>query len=175
MAQSPDCYILAVQWTHDTCWAQNVPLLDSKMLQLRAAEAFYMSYPAWRCLRARMVAGRLGSTGAERFSKRSSVFLERASRALLPGPLTRAPRRSDICSSPCCPPAQPVQAIRSTPRKQGCIICMRSRMTLAKSAWRSAQASSWSQCPEYSLPGPLTRALRKSDICSCPPAQPQYA
>ncbi len=119
MAQSPDCYILAVQWTHDTCWAQNVPLLDSKMLQLRAAEAFYMSYPAWRCLRARMVAGRLGSTGAERFSKRSSVFLERASRALLPGPLTRAPRRSDICSSPCCPPAQPVQAIRSTPRKQG--------------------------------------------------------
>ena len=53
-------------------------------------------YPAWRCLRARMVAGRLGSTGAERFSSRSSVFLERASSALLPGPLPRAPRRSDI-------------------------------------------------------------------------------
>ena len=64
------------------------------------------AHPAWRCLRARMVAGRLGSTGAERFSSRSSVFLERASSALLPGPLPRAPRRSDICSSPCCPPAQ---------------------------------------------------------------------
>ena len=71
------------------------------------------SHPAWRCLRARMVAGRLGSTGAERFSSRSSVFLERASSAFLPGPLPKAPRRSDIWSSPCCPPAQPMEATRS--------------------------------------------------------------
>lgn len=64
-------------------------------------------HPAWRCLRARMVAGSVGSTGAERFSSHFSALRARASSPPLPGPLPSAPSRSDICSSPCPPPALP--------------------------------------------------------------------
>ena len=53
-----------------------------------------------------MVAGRLGSTGAERFSTRSSVLRDRASSVFFPLPLPSAPSRSEICSSPACPPVQ---------------------------------------------------------------------